>query len=175
MREPQSDDSPTRRAVTYSEVLRGPVVRCAPIEMPSTYAPTTRSLLYSIEETRSPPRATETRPRKSDVWQDAERRPRASAVESWAICTGFADTVKLVFGSWPSTHRALEAAKYRPTSRNTCARVGRSTCIVVINRGHHLLYVSARQAQVPFQMHIGIVRKAQTRGTEVDDLWRSGL
>ncbi|KAH7950833.1 hypothetical protein HPB52_002136 [Rhipicephalus sanguineus] len=32
MREPQSDAPPTRRTVTYSEVLRRPAVHCAPIE-----------------------------------------------------------------------------------------------------------------------------------------------
>ncbi|XP_049270134.1 uncharacterized protein LOC119385971 [Rhipicephalus sanguineus] len=34
IREPQSDAIPTRRAVTYSEVLRRPAVHCAPIETP---------------------------------------------------------------------------------------------------------------------------------------------
>lgn len=75
IREPQRDAPPTRRAVTYSEVLRRPAVHCAPIETPGTYAPTTRSPRHIVEATRSAPLPTETRPRKSDVWRDAERRP----------------------------------------------------------------------------------------------------
>lgn len=100
--------------------------------------------------------------------------PCASTVERLAIFTGFADIVKLVFEDLRSTHRVRETAKGRPTSRNTCAHVRASTCIVVINRGHHPLYVSARQAHVPFQTHLGIVRLVQTRETEVGDLWRRG-
>lgn len=75
MREPRSDVPATRRAVTYSEVLRRPTLHCSPIETPSTYVQTMRSPPEIVEATRTPPRAREMMPRKSDVWRDATRRP----------------------------------------------------------------------------------------------------
>ncbi|KAH7950553.1 hypothetical protein HPB51_028414 [Rhipicephalus microplus] len=71
MREPRSDVPATRRAVTYSEVLRRPTLHCSPIETPSTYVQTMRSPPEIVEATRTPPRAREMMPRKSDVWRDA--------------------------------------------------------------------------------------------------------
>lgn len=85
IREPERAPQPIRRAPTYSEVLRQPVVYSnAEVAMATPYPPAARNAPRPPEPapTYMPParqvpsaRYGEQRPRKSDVWRDHERRP----------------------------------------------------------------------------------------------------
>lgn len=83
IREPQCEPAPARPTPTYSEMLRRPAVHSAPIveSAPIVHsasivhsAPIARPSNY-VPIAHNAPRMAETRPRKSDVWRDANRRP----------------------------------------------------------------------------------------------------